>query len=107
MLHARIQMCANYELQVNKRRTKNVNISELEFGWFYRLSWILQVRMVWIRLLIARKVTKKSCGVIHINIYTHLPFQILDKRSSQVSSLLPPGCCLQCFIAHRVQQSHC
>ena len=34
-------------------------------------------------------------------------FQLLDKPWSQVSSLLPPGFCLQFFIAHRVQQSHC
>ena len=34
-------------------------------------------------------------------------FQLLDKPWSHVSSVLPPGCCLQFFIAHRVQQSHC
>ena len=34
-------------------------------------------------------------------------FQLLDKPWSQLSSLLPPGSCLQFFIAHRVQQSHC
>ena len=34
-------------------------------------------------------------------------FQLLDKPSSQVSSLLSPGSCLRFFIAHRVQQSHC
>ena len=34
-------------------------------------------------------------------------FQLLDKPWSQVSSLLPPCSCLQFFIAHRVQQSHC
>ena len=34
-------------------------------------------------------------------------FQLLDKPWSQVSSLLPPGSCLQILIAHRVQQSHC
>ena len=35
-------------------------------------------------------------------------FQRLDKPWSQVSSLLPPGSCLQFFfIAHRFQQSHC
>ena len=33
--------------------------------------------------------------------------QLLDKPWSQVSSLLLPGSCLQFFIAHRVQQSHC
>ena len=33
--------------------------------------------------------------------------QLLDKPWSQVSSLLPPGSCLQFFIAHRVRQSHC
>ena len=60
MTHARIQMYANDELHVNERRTKNVNVSEREFGWLYRLSWILQVRMVWIRLIFARKVTKKN-----------------------------------------------
>ena len=30
----------------------------------------------------------------------------MDKLWSQVSSLLPPGSCLQFFIAHRVQQFH-
>ena len=34
-------------------------------------------------------------------------FQLLDKAWPQVLSLLPPGSCLQFFIAHRVQQSHC
>ena len=33
-------------------------------------------------------------------------FQLLDKPWSQVSSLFPPGSCLQLFIAHRVQQPH-
>ena len=30
-------------------------------------------------------------------------FQLLDKPWSQVSYLLPPGSCLEIFIAHRVQ----
>ena len=34
-------------------------------------------------------------------------FQLLDKPWSQVSTLLLPGSCLQFFIAHRVQRSHC
>ena len=35
-------------------------------------------------------------------------FQLLDELWSQVSSLLPPGSCLQFFRAYRrVQQSHC
>ena len=34
-------------------------------------------------------------------------FQLLDKPWSQVSSLFPPGSCLQPVIANRVQQSHC
>ena len=34
-------------------------------------------------------------------------FQLPNKPWSQVSSLLPHGSCLQLFISHRVQQSHC
>ena len=35
-------------------------------------------------------------------------FKLLDNKPwSQVSSLHLPGSCLQLFIAHRVQQSHC
>ena len=34
-------------------------------------------------------------------------FQLLDKPSSQASSRLLPDSCLQFFIAHKVQQSHC
>ena len=34
-------------------------------------------------------------------------FQLLNKPWSQVSSLPPPGSCLQFFIANRVQQSQC
>ena len=38
-----IQVWANDEPQVNKLGTKYVNITEREFGWEYRFSWILQV----------------------------------------------------------------
>ena len=45
---------------------------------------------------------------IYILFFSHTStYQLLDKPWSQVSSLLPPGSCLQFFIAHRVQQSHC
>ena len=41
---------------------------------------------------------------LSIYFLTLFAFQLLDKTWSQVLSLLPPGSCLQFFIAHRVQQ---
>ena len=41
-------------------------------------------------------------------VFTLSGLLLLDKPWSQVvSSLLPPGTCLQFFVAHRVQYSHC
>ena len=47
---------------------------------------------------------------LFIYFFTHFYFPASGQAVvtwSQVSSLLPPGSCLQLFIAHRVQQSHC
>ena len=53
-----------------------------------------------------RPLVKIIC-MAYIYILHTFTFQLLDKPWSQVSSLLLPGSCLQFFIAHRVQQSHC
>ena len=67
------------------------------------LQWAGQEFNMPTQLLIDSTVQYSTC--FFSLLFSHLYF--LDKPWSQVSSLLPPGSCLQLLIVQRVQRYHC